>query len=94
MEKGVIKFTAEGMRELTYNAQHSLENEEFQNTKEKIMAAAKQGRYSLNLTLDYSTTIKALQALGFKVHYATDISITTYATGKVPNYYEVSWFGK
>jgi hypothetical protein len=93
MEKSVIKFSAEGMRELTYNAQHSLENEEFQNTKEKIMAAAKQGRYSLNLTLDYSTTIKALQALGFKVHY-TDIPITTYTSGKVPKYYEVSWLDK
>ena len=94
MEKSVIKFSADGMRELTYNAQHSLENEEFQNAKEKIIAAAQQGLYSLNLTLDYPTTIKALQGLGFKVHYATEISIATYASGKVPNYYEVSWLDK
>lgn len=94
MEKGVIKFSADGMRELTNQSQRSLENEEFQNAKEKIIATAQQGHYSLNLTLDYPTTIKALQALGFKVHYATDISITTYASGKVPNYYEVSWFDK
>lgn len=93
MEKGVIKFSAEGMRELTYNAQHSLENEEFQTAKEKIIAAANQGCYFLNLTLNYSTTIKALQALGFKVHYATEIPAVAYATGKVPNYYEVSWNG-
>ena len=93
MESGVIKFSAEGMRELTYNAQHSLENEEFQNAKEKIIAAAKQGHYSLNLTLDYNTTIKALQALGFKVHSANDIPTVVYACGKFPNYYEVSWCG-
>ena len=93
MEKSVIKFSAEGMRELTYNAQHSLENEEFHNTKKKIIAAAKQGLYSLNLTLDYDTTIKTLQALGFRVHYSNDISITTYASGKIPNYYEVCWNG-
>lgn len=94
MEKGVVTFTAEGMRKLTYNSQHALENEEFQNVKEKIITAAQQGHYSLNLTLDYPTTIKALQGLGFKVHYATEIPITTYASGKVPDYYEVSWFDK
>ena len=93
MEKSVIKFSAEGMRKLTYNAQHSLENEEFQNAKEKIIAAAKQGRYSLNLTLDYSTTIKALQALGFKVHYTNEDTIC-YSVKKAPNYYEVSWLDK
>ena len=93
MEKGVIKFSAEGMRELTYNAQHSLENEEFKNVKEKIIAAAQQGYYSLNLTLDYATTIKTLQALGFKVHYANETPIAIYTTGKIPNYYEVSWNG-
>ena len=86
-------FNADNMRELTYNTQHCLENEEFQNTKEEIIAAANQGRYSLNLTLDYSTTIKALQALGFKVHYSNDIPIAIYASGKIPNYYEVSWYG-
>ena len=93
MEKSVIKFSAEGMRELTYNAQHSPENEEFQNTKEKIIAAAKQGLYSLNLTLDYSTTIKALQALGFAVRYA-DPPMELCGYGRMPNYYEVSWFDK
>jgi len=86
-------FNAKSMRELAYNAQHSLENEEFQTAKEKIIAAANQGWYSLNLTLDYPTTIKALQALGFRVQYATDISITTYVSGKAPNYYEVCWNG-
>lgn len=93
MEKGVIKFSAEGMRELAYNAQHSLENEEFKNVKEKIIAAAQQGHYSMNLTLDYATTIKALQALGFEVHYANELPIAIYTTGKIPNYYEVSWNG-
>lgn len=94
MEKDVIKFSAEGMCKLTYNAQHSLENEEFQNTKNKIIAAAKQGHYSLNLTLDYPTTIKTLQELGFKVHYATEIPTTAYASSRVPKYYEVSWLDK
>ena len=70
MENGVIKFSAEGMRELTNQSQHSLENEEFENAKDKIIAAAKQGHYFLNLTLEYNTTIKALQALGFIVSYA------------------------
>lgn len=93
MEKSVIKFSAKGMRELTYNAQHSLENEEFQNTKEKIMAAAKQGHYSLNLTLDFPTTIKSLKALGFTVGYANPpMELCGY--GVMPRYYEVSWFDK
>lgn len=91
MEKGVMAFTAGCMRELAYKSQHELENKEFENAKDKIIAAANQGHYSLNLTLNYTTTIKALQELGFKVHYATDISITTYASGKVPNYYEINW---
>lgn len=82
------------MRELTNQSQQSLEKKEFENAKDKIIAAAQQGNYSLNLTLDYPTTIKALQGLGFKVHYATEIPITTYASGRVPNYYEVSWFGE
>lgn len=94
MEKSIIKFSAEGMRELTNQSQQSLEKKEFENAKDKIIAAAQQGHYSLNLTLDYPTTIKALQGLGFKVHYATEIPITTYASGRVPNYYEVSWLGK
>lgn len=93
MENGVIKFSAEGMRKLTYNAQYSLENEEFQNTKEKIIAAAKQGHYSLNLTLDYNTTIKALQTLGFTVGYANP-PMELYGYGVMPRYYEVSWFDK
>lgn len=92
MENSVIKFTAEGMRNLTYNAQHSLENEEFQNTKDKIISAAKQGHYFLNLTLDYNTTIKALQALGFTISYA-DPPIELCGYGRMPNYYEVSWNG-
>lgn len=87
-------FNAKNMRDLAYNSQHSLENEEFQITKDKIIAAANQGRYSLNLTLDYPTTIKALQTLGFKVHYSNDIPIVMYASSKVSNYYEVSWFEK
>ena len=94
MENSVIKFTANGMRKLANTSQHTLENKEFENAKDKIIAAAQQGPYCLNLTLDYSTTIKALQGLGFKVHYATEIPITTYASGKVPNYYEVSWLDK
>jgi len=93
MEKSVIKFSAEGMRELTSQSQHSLENKEFENAKDKIIAAAQQGHYSLNLTLDYSTTINALQALGFAVHYTNDN--TTYSSvRKAPNYYEVSWLDK
>lgn len=93
MEKGVIKFSAEGMRELTYNSQHTLEDEEFQNTKNKIIAAAQQGHYFLNLTLDYDTTIKALKALGFTVVYASP-PMEMCGYGVIPKYYEVSWFDK
>ena len=85
-------FNAENMRELAYNAQHSLENEEFQTAKEKIIAAANHGWYSLNLTLDYNTTIKALQALGFTIRYA-DPPIELCGYGNIPSYYEVSWNG-
>ena len=93
MENGVIKFSAEGMRELTNQSQHSLKNEEFENTKDKIIAAAKQGHYSLNLTLEYNTTIKALQTLGFTVGYANPpMELCGY--GVMPRYYEVSWFDK
>lgn len=92
MENSVMAFTAGCMRELAYKSQHELESKEFENVKNKIIAAAQQGHYSLNLTLDYAATIKALQALDFNVHHATDISITTYASGKVPtNYYEINW---
>lgn len=92
MENGVISFTAIGMRKLAHYSQHELEKKEFENAKDKIIAAAQQGHYSLNLTLDYAATIKALQALDFNVYHATDISITTYASGKVPtNYYEINW---
>ena len=91
MEKSVIKFSAEGMRRLTDQSQRSLENKEFENAKDKIITAAQQGHYSLILTLEYPATIKSLQALGFKVHYATNIPITAYASGKILNYYEVSW---
>ena len=85
-------FNAKNMCKLAlaYNAQHSLENKEFQTVKEEIIAAANQGRYSLNLTLDYDTTIKTLQALGFRVCYSVDVSI---ASDKVPKYYEVCWNG-
>ena len=93
MENSVIKFTADDMRKLTNISQHTLENEEFQTAKEKIITAAQQGHYSLSLTLDYSTTIEALQALGFKVHYATVIPIIAYESARIPNYYEVSWDG-
>lgn len=92
MENGVVTFNAEGMRKLTYNAQHSLENEEFQITKDKIIAAAQQGHYSLNLTLDYDTTIKALRALGFTISYA-DPPMELCGYGRMPRYYEVSWDG-
>jgi len=94
MEKSVIKFCAEGMRELTTKSQRSLENKEFENAKDKIIAAAQQGRYSLLLTLECPVTIKNLQALGFEVRYATDIPITAYASGKILNYYDVSWLDK
>ena len=94
MENSVIKFSAEGMRELANQSQRSLENKEFENVEDKIIAAAQLGHYSLNLTLDYNTTIKKLQALGFKVHYTTEVPIAAYASGKVPNYYEVSWLDK
>ena len=93
MESSVIKFSAEGMRKLTNQSQHSLENEEIENAKNKIIAAAQQGHYSLNLTLNYPTTIKILQALGFKVHYTNEDTIC-YSVKKAPNYYEVSWFDK
>lgn len=92
MENSVIKFTAEGMRKLTNQSQHSLENEEFEKTKNKIIAAAQQGHYSLNLTLDYPITIKILQTLGFKVHYINEDTVC-YSVRKAPNYYEVSWSG-
>lgn len=93
MEKGIIKFSAEGMRELTNQSQHSLENKEFQNAKEKIIAAAQQGHYSLDITLDYSATIKVLQALGFTVGYANP-PMEMCGYGVMPKYYEVSWFDK
>lgn len=93
MEKGVIKFTAEGIRKLTNQSQHSLENKEFENAKDKIIAAAQQGHYSLNLTLDYPTTIKALKALDFTVGYA-DPPMELCGYGRMPSYYEVSWFDK
>lgn len=93
MENSVIKFTAEGMHKLTNQSQHSLENEEFENAKDKIIAAAQQGHYSLNLTLDYPTTIKALKALGFTVGYA-DPPMELCGYGRMPSYYEVSWFDK
>ena len=91
MEKSVIKFSAEGMRELANQSQHSLENKEFENAKDKIIAAAQQGQYSLNLILDYNTTIKALKTLDFIVGYA-DPPICGY--GRLPNYYKVSWLDK
>ena len=91
MENSVVAFTAGCMCELAHKSQHDLENKEFENAKNKIIAAAQQGHYSLNLTLDYAATIKALEALDFNVHHATDISITTYAPSKVPNYYEINW---
>lgn len=93
MEKSVIKFSAKGMRELSNQSQRSLENKEFEDTKNKIIAAAQQGHYSLNLTLDYSTTIKALQALGFMVGYA-DPPMEMCGYGRMPTYYEVSWVDK
>ena len=93
MEKSVIKFSAEGIRELTNQSQRSLENKEFENAKDKIIAAAQQGHYSLNLTLDYSTTIKALRALGFTVGYA-DPPMEMCGYGRMPSYYEVSWVDK
>lgn len=93
MENGVITFTAEGMRKLTNKSQHSLEEKEFQNVKDKIIAAAQQGHYSLNLTLDYNTTIKTLKTLGFAVRYA-DPPIELYGYGRMPNYYEVNWLDK
>lgn len=93
MENGVIRFSAEGMRKLTNQSQHSLENKEFENTKDKIIAAAQQGHYSLNLTLDYPITIKALQVLGFKIRHTNEDTIC-YSVNKAPNYYEVSWFDK
>lgn len=94
METGVIKFSAKDMRELTKQSRHSLEDKEFENAKDKIIAAAQQGNCSLILTLEYSTTIKSLQTLGFEVHHATNIPTAAYASGKILNYYEVSWFGK
>ena len=93
MEKDVIKFSAEGMRELTRKSQHALENKEFENTKDKIIAAAQQGHCSLNLTLDYNTTIKALKALGFTVGYA-DPPMELCGYSRMPKYYEVSWLDK
>lgn len=93
MEKGVIKFSAEDMRELTSQSQRSLENKEFENAKDKIIAAAQQGHYSLNLTLDYNTTIKTLKALGFTIGYA-DPPMELCGYGRMPSYYEVSWFDK
>ncbi len=93
MENGVIKFTAEGMRKLTGTSQHALENKEFENVKDKIIAVAQQGHYSLNITLDYNTTIKALKALGFTVGYA-DPPMELCGYGVMPRYYEVSWFDK
>ena len=91
METSVIKFTADSMRELAYDSQHKLEENEFQNAKEKIMATAKQGQTFLNLTLDFPATIKKLQNLGFTVHYSREINTTTYGSGVVPNYYKISW---
>ena len=92
MENSVIKFSAEGMRELTNQSQHILENKEFENAKDKIIAVANQGHYSLNLVLDYNTTVKALQALGFEVNCAHP-PIELYSYGKMPKYYEVNWSG-
>lgn len=93
MEKVVIKFSAEGMRELTNQSQRSLENKEFENAKDKIIAAAQQGHYSLDLTLDFPTTIKALKALGFTVGYANP-PMEMCGYGVMPKYYEVSWLDK
>ena len=94
METGVIKFSAKGMRELANQSQRSLENKEFENVEDSIIAAAQLGHYSLNLTLDYNTTIKKLQALGFEVHHTTEVPIAAYASSRVPNYYEVNWLDK
>ena len=91
MIDSAIKFSAEGMRELTNQSQRTLEEGEFQSTKEKIVAAAKQGHYSLNLTLEYDTTIKTLKTLGFAVNYGNPPT-ESYSYGKIPRYYEVSWF--
>ena len=91
MEHKIIKFTADSMRELAYDSQYKLEEKEFQNAKEKIIAAAKQGQTFLNLTLDFPTTIKKLQNLGFKVHYSREINMTTCGSGTIPNYYKISW---
>lgn len=93
MENSVIKFTADGMRKLANTSQHTLENKEFENAKDKIIAAAQQGHYFLNLTLDYDTTIKALKALGFIVGYA-DPPMQLCGYGVIPRCYEVSWFDK
>lgn len=93
MEKSVIKFSAEGMRELANQSQRSLENKEFENVEDSIIAAAQLGHYSLNLTLDYNTTIKALKELGFTVGYA-DPPMELCGYGRMPSYYEVSWFNK
>ena len=90
MIDSAIKFSADNIRELTNQSQRTLEEEEFQNTKDKIITAAKQGHYSLNLTLEYDTTIKALKTLGFTINYANPpIELCGY--GKIPSYYEVSW---
>lgn len=91
METSVIKFTADSMRELTNQSQQSLEKKEFKNAKDKIIAAAQQGKCSLNLTLEYPVTIKSLQTLGFKIKTVNHITNFTSSGEDYHTYYQVSW---
>lgn len=87
-------FCAKKMRDLACQTKKELEDKEFQETTEKITAAAKQGLTKIKLFFIYNLTKTTLEDLGFKIKMVD--YITNYNSGgeDYHTYYEVSWDGE
>lgn len=87
-------FCARKMRDLACQTKKELEDKEFQETTEKITAAAKQGLTKIKLFFTYSLTKSTLEDLGFKIKMIDYITNYNSNGEDYHTYYEVSWDGE